>query len=61
MRSEVADLVDDGNGPPGRWGFKVEMNLGDLVPGDYVLTMEATSSRRPSQPVGRQIPFVVHD
>lgn len=59
--SEVADLVEAGSGRPGRWGFKVAMHLRDLVPGDYVLTVEATSSRRPSQPVRRQIPFVVYD
>jgi len=59
--SETAEPVAVGNGQPGRWGFKVEMNLGDLAPGDYVLTLEATSRRRPSQPVRRQIPFVVYE
>ena len=58
---EGAGFVDAGTGQPGRWGFKVEMNLADLVPGDYVLTLEATSSRRPDQPVRRQIPFAVYD
>jgi hypothetical protein len=58
---EGTDLVDAGTGQPGRWGFKVEMNLADLVPGDYVLTLEATSSRRPDQPVRRRIPFAIYD
>jgi VWFA-related protein len=45
----------------GRWAFKGEIGLGDLQPGDYVLTMEAVSRRRPNQPVRRQIPFTVVD
>jgi VWFA-related protein len=60
--SEMANSVEGDNGSaPGRWGFKVEISLGDIAPGSYVLSLEATSKRRPDEPVRRQIPFLVHD
>jgi hypothetical protein len=59
--SETADAVAVGNRQSGRWGFKAEMNLTDVPPGRYVLALEATSNRRPKEPVRRQIPIEVYD
>jgi hypothetical protein len=43
---------------PGRWGFIIEMGPLDVEPGQYVLTVEAASSRH-STPLRRRIPFIV--
>lgn len=60
--SERATPVPGSDSPrQGRWAFKAEISLADMPPGSYVLTLEATSTRRRDRPVRRQLPFVVHD
>jgi VWFA-related protein len=43
-------------GEPGRMGYVMRIRAADLTPGDYVLTLEASSGRRQAT---RQVPFAV--
>jgi VWFA-related protein len=44
----------------GRWAYTVEMDLADVPAGSYVVTLEATSTRR-KEPVRHAIPITVEE
>jgi hypothetical protein len=50
---------DGSAGPsPGRWGYEIDLSLDTVSPGNYVIRVDAISSRH-KEPVRRRIPIVV--
>jgi VWFA-related protein len=58
QRAEARAAAPARSDAPGRWGFIIEVGPLDVEPGQYVLTVEASSARH-STPLRRRIPFIV--